>query len=194
MERGGERKRREGRNLLEVTGLIQIQEEEEQKERRKKKKNPNRGRYYLHTAAIVPIERVRFPVETFLSLPFPFVRRKDLVARREHSFELLLRAHLQPLPPSPSPSPSPSPLVTASKEQNGSSVFYKKEAARASTRGGGLREWLPRCRGAGVPVSVDVKRSFLKGTVMQLSTCIAEAFSFLCRLFASVAERPCHGS
>lgn len=146
---------------------------------KKKKKRPDRHRYYLHAAAIVPIERVRFPVETFLSLPFPFVRRKDLVARREHSFELLLRAHLQ--------SPS-GPLVTAGKEQNGSSVFYKKEAARHSW-------WrpprvAPRCRGAGVPVSVDVKRSFLKGTVMQLSTCIAEAFSFLC-VCSPLAERPC---
>lgn len=87
--------------------------------------------------------------------------------------------------------PPPSPLVTAGKEQNGSSVFYKKEAARHSW-------WRPprvppRCRGAGVPVSVDVKRSFLKGTVMQLSTCIAEAFSFLCRLFASGREAV-HGS
>ena len=75
---------------------------------------------------IVPIER-HFPVKTFLSLPFPFVRRKDLVARRKHSFELLLRVHLQPpLPPAPFLA-RPRALC---KEQNGSSVFYKKKAAR----------------------------------------------------------------
>lgn len=36
MERGEERKRREGRNLLGVTGLIQIQEEGAEGEKEKK--------------------------------------------------------------------------------------------------------------------------------------------------------------
>lgn len=108
-----------GRKDLGVTGLIEIREE-------RKKGKPNRHRYYLHTAPRGTDRSHR--TRTFSRRNVPFiavpVRAKKRLGRTSQTQlrAIITRSFTTPL----------SPLVTASKEQNGSSVFYKKEAARHS--------------------------------------------------------------
>lgn len=112
-------------------------------------------------------ERFHRILSSFVSF-FPLMRRKDLVARREYTFELLLLAHLQP----------PTPVRRATMKTEARSFTRKRQRAQ--------RPAVP------FPSRLMWNRVFFfstEGTVMQLSTCIAEAF--LSRFSLRLVERPC---